>query len=639
MFYLPQIQRLSIKNYDLYDMPLNIEFDKPLTIIYGTNGTGKSTLMQIILFSIMGPYKAGLKVTTRLEVRRDVRPLYDASFFVNRTKDKQLAQSAVVEIDFYLNNDLYHVVHSLSNCKLLDVQVNGKKIDGDVCSYMEYEKEFTSSRSISDDSNLKKYLIYQYQKSVANSSSLPWGFNTLIKMFTDILFFDERREYTFWDPSTQETVLGRYILDGKTYEKYVETKLKSKELESLYKKKSETYNFMRKFFDAEVKFEGNKTTINEQIEINKLDDKIKIFYKELENLKDEFKIEEKKYSSLYREHEDIISEINKLDYTWYSTFYSPKYADSCKKYIPFITNNKCPICGSKHEFDIELNDKCFFCNEKLVANDINFNEIDTKLKEYKEKEKKINNEIEFIKEEQRKLELSIGKKKKEIERCEERMREMKISSNVETDIWVKRDRERLEKAKKQREDVSLKLAENKKIETKLRYELEKDFLSSFRKYERQFKTFAYSFFGDTHSIELSVPFKTERILDKAIMDFSLDGQKRIDSDMLSESQRIFTDLAFRFATLTTYHENSFFLCETPDSTLDIIHEDNAANTLFEYIRLNKNKLIISANARTSRLIHDLVLKVGSDNTLIIDLTKISRLSLKTESLSFDKIRG
>ena len=100
----------------------------------------------------------------------------------------------------------------------------------------------------------------------------------------------------------------------------------------------------------------------------------------------------------------------------------------------------------------------------------------------------------------------------------------------------------------------------------------------------------------------------------------------LDYYMLSESQRIFSDFAFRFSILTNYHKQSFFICETPDSTLDMFHEENAVNTFKDYINKG-NSLIITANARKSNLIFNLYKSFSKNEVNVIDLTEISAYSL------------
>ena len=85
-FYLPILDKVTIYDYSLYKCPFEIDFSSKLNIIYGTNGIGKSTLLMIILFSIIGPYRGTTKTQSRLEKRRDRRPLQDQDFFKDRMK-------------------------------------------------------------------------------------------------------------------------------------------------------------------------------------------------------------------------------------------------------------------------------------------------------------------------------------------------------------------------------------------------------------------------------------------------------------------------------------------------------------------------------------------------------------------------
>jgi len=85
------------------------------------------------------------------------------------------------------------------------------------------------------------------------------------------------------------------------------------------------------------------------------------------------------------------------------------------------------------------------------------------------------------------------------------------------------------------------------------------------------------------------------------------------------------------------------MCETPDSTLDSIHEGYAANTFKSYINSN-NTLILSANARQSKLISILYNScINDDNVNVIDLTKISKYSIdkngKSTTSFEDYLRG
>lgn len=106
--------------------------------------------------------------------------------------------------------------------------------------------------------------------------------------------------------------------------------------------------------------------------------------------------------------------------------------------------------------------------------------------------------------------------------------------------------------------------------------------------------------------------------------FYLNGTERESEKSLSESQRIFVDMAYRLATLEFFHKDSYFISETPDSTLDYLFEENAVKT-FSYFINSGNTIFMSANARNSKLINTLVNNYKDDYTLV-NLLKISNLA-------------
>ena len=51
---------------------------------------------------------------------------------------------------------------------------------------------------------------------------------------------------------------------------------------------------------------------------------------------------------------------------------------------------------------------------------------------------------------------------------------------------------------------------------------------------------------------------------------SIDGMLRKEEEELSESQRFFIDYSFRMSILSYFYNGpAFYVCETPDSSLDI----------------------------------------------------------------------
>lgn len=641
-FYLPHIKKLKIYDYSLYNCPLIIDFSSKLNIIYGTNGTGKSTLLMMILFSIVGPYRGGIKTKVRKEQRRDNRPIYEESFF----KDRTVAYSGDAKIvsEFSINNDEYEVTHSLLDGKLLCASVNKSWLTGKIVTYRTYEsKYFKPQTNILNDENdeIKEYLIYNYQNKLKESTGLPGGVNTLISMLLDVMFFDEGRKLTFWDSNLQETIIGKYIVDADFYENYCEQKLNSKALESAYKKKSETLNYMSKFFEKEK--EEKKISLNDneeiklRIELNNIENEII----KLENSRnDDQKLYERKNSELLSlsQKEEILREKNSaLEDRWYSNLFPSQYAIYYKRFSKRMLDGVCPVCGTVHEFNLKT-ENCIMCKETLKLEETtDLVKIDIDRKNNQNQLSQIKKTINQLKSEMESIKKRVDLYRKQINEKVLSKNQIEIRLNPDKSSSVDSDNRRLEKARSER-DQALAIYNNaKREEDKMRQVIENSFLDNFSTFKYTFLNYANSFFGETHEVGLSLPFNEESAIDTLMIKFRLDGKDRDDSYMLSESQRIFTDLAFRFSVLTTFHDRSFFICETPDSTLDMFHEEKAVKTFETYINKG-NSLILTANARKSSLISKLYNVYNPTEVNVVDLTQISKLAIN-EKCSFSSYIG
>lgn len=634
MFHLPKLNYIEIRNYNLYKCPLRIDFSKPLCIVYGTNGTGKSTLLQIILFSIIGPYKEGLKTTTRNYIRRDSRPCYPDRFFSARVLNDS-SEEAVVEVSFTINSHSVLVIHSLETCMLIKAVIDADLIEGESIEYKKYEQIYASDPN---NKKLKLYNIWHYQQKVAELTGLPGGFNTLISMFTDVMFFDEGRHYTFWKSSTQEIIIGKYILDTNSYEDYLEIKRTTKHLESVYKKRSETLNYMHNFLKKEKEKLEKKTetAIDTRLKIVSIQEDIDNLKLDIEQLQDSFLSKRKEYMQKYDEIKRKEAELKGFDNDWDKSFFTPTYNSFFQDNYLIMKKGICPACGQDHNFGDLPEDKCILCGallnkencDDILSLDMKIKTLHNELVRLHKEKDELDLEIEDIK-------TNVDKKKNEIEQLEVNKYSLEILTKPESDPISIRDQQRLNVAQQERAEALRILTENKKLEEEKSKNLEMQFVQRFGEYRSSFLKFASAFYGDLHSIDLYMPFREENTLTDAMMHFKLDGQERLDSYQLSESQRIFTDLAFRFSVLSCYHKYSFFVFETPDSTLDIYHEENAKKTLEAYIK-EGNTLIISVNARKSTLVADMLKDLDETDVSVIDLTLISSLSSNINTMTFDE---
>lgn len=639
-FYLPRLEEIVITDYGLYKCPLKITFNSKLNVIFGTNGTGKSTLLMLILFSIIGPYRGGIKTKTRNEQRKDNRPLYDEDFFINRVI--QFEDMAQVTSKFYINGDKYEVTHSLNDCSLRKVIINDEEIKGKVVTYKTYESKYSKTREKGEHNaeELKGYLIYEYQERIKESTDLPGGVNTLINMLLDVMFFDEGRKFTFWSADLQETIIGKYIVDKDFYEEYCEKKLETKALESKYKKASETANFMTKFLQKEKRETDSRYNDENELRIKlvKLDNDIQYNTGELNKRQQEYQRKNERILQLLQEIEKIKEKIQELDEIWYKNLFPSQYTKFYTKFSKKMIENVCPMCGQKHSFNIKTED-CIFCQSKLeIEEKPDLVKVDIERRNQQMVLASKNKELEGLRKELAKQKQQISLTKQDIEQKISEKNQIEVSLNPINSALEQNDAKRLEKARQDRDEALLAYNTSKEEENVMKKEVEAKLVNNFRDFSSIFCRYAKSFFGGNHVVKLSLPFITDESIDETMIRFSLDGKERTESFMLSESQRIFTDLAFRFAILTSFHEQSFFMCETPDSTLDLLHETNAVNTFKEYINMG-NTLILTANARKSNLVSELYNSYDEKDKNVIDLTELSKLALEERISFYDYVGG
>lgn len=640
-FYLPHLLEIKLTDYGLYKCPLVIKFNSKLNIIFGTNGTGKSTLLMLILFSIIGPYRGGIKTKTRNEQRKDNRPLYDEDFFISRVIEYD--KTAKVTSRFVINKDEYEVTHSLNDGSLREVVINGEELEGKIVTYKTYESKYSKVREKQeyDEEELKGYLIYKYQDRIKNSTELPGGINTLISMLLDVMFFDEGRKFTFWNADLQETIIGKYIVDKDFYEDYCEKKLDTKALESKYKKASETANFMAKFLEKE-KNESKMPNSNDENELRikliKIDNDIQYNKSELGRLQQEYQRRNEYVLHLMRDIEKVKEKIHELDEVWYKNLFPSQYTKFYTKFSKKMIENVCPICGQTHTFNIKTED-CIFCQTKLEIDESpDLVKLDIERRNQQLIVASKNKELEETRKILAKLKQQVGEIKRIIEKKMSEKNQIEVLLNPSNSVLEQNDAKRLEKARQDRDSALIAYNRSKEDENNMKKEVENKLVNNFRSFKNMFITYANSFFGSNHKLNLYLPFTNDETMDETMIRFSLDGKDRNESFMLSESQRIFTDLAFRFSILTTFHENSFFMCETPDSTLDLFHETNAVNTFKEYIRMG-NTLILTANARKSNLVAELFNSYEENERSVIDLTELSKLALDERISFYDYVGG
>ena len=150
-YYLPKIKELHIFNYDMYKCPVDVLFSDKLNLIFGTNGLGKTTFLNIMQYSIIGPYIGGMESRNWKDQQKLKRPMQEKNYFRNRMSNQ--FKEAEVQVIYTLGQDIYNVTHSLYEHRLKKICINGQELNGENINYDTYEKKYFGQ----NDDNLEKF--------------------------------------------------------------------------------------------------------------------------------------------------------------------------------------------------------------------------------------------------------------------------------------------------------------------------------------------------------------------------------------------------------------------------------------------------------------------------------------------------
>ena len=250
IYCLPKIKELHISNYDLYICPFDVEFSEKINLVFGTNGLGKTTFLNIMQYAVIGPYIGKVQSRNWKEQQKLKRPTFEKYYFRNRMREE--SDKAEVRVIFYLGNDKYEVIHSLYEHRLKKVFINNEEISGENVNYDTYEKKYFGQ----DDQNIDRYLIDKYHKHLEKSSNFP-DINAFMLMLTEIMFFTESRDLSFWNQDMTKLILSKFMPTEKYFE-YDEVQKLIKKYDSQERLTSYKMSMIKEFLGEDL---SEKNTI------------------------------------------------------------------------------------------------------------------------------------------------------------------------------------------------------------------------------------------------------------------------------------------------------------------------------------------------------------------------------------------
>lgn len=628
--YLPTLKRVRISNYSLFQKNIDYEFVLGLNLIIGGNGIGKTTFINIIKYALIGLYKKDLDVRVYKGEKRLIRGKYSNcnTFFRNRTEEKDSDRDGAVELWFDINETSFYVKRSLFDVKI------------EKATYTKYDNEYiiegVASRQDSykgydyyNDKNDNTNLQYNYERIVSEESNLS-DFEDLIFFVNQILFFGESRENVLWSRSVQERLLSSFLNDSGLERKRKEYMLEAKYQDSISRHKQEEIKAITRVLK---RINKNKDVRYDELTIMKEIEHYESLKLQLEKDRENY---QKKLDTLYNKDSRITKEINekekekqKLDVELKRNFWpnlNPKYEIYLRQYKG---NHICPMCNSDLSDRVyeEKNDECFFCHSKIIYDPLQLNDVEEvalDLKSLEEKRMTIEKNILMYECELKDIDSKYRKNKVDLFNEKSKLRFFEkendgYEDNQESSYLAMVNRiNELTIEKEKAVELSEKNRNNalliiQKIQDNL-LEITKSISNIFSIFAENFmKLPCYLTLENTDSSDVKLFFPV------------IDNKIRYESEELSESQRFFVDYSFRMSILSYFYETpSFYICETPDSSLDISYEENAVDIFMKYLE-KPNSLILTSNLNNSTFIIQ-ILDRAKDRK-ILNLLKYGKLSL------------
>lgn len=641
---MPTLKRVKIANYSLYKCDIDFEFIDGLNLIIGGNGVGKTTFISIVKYALIGLYKKDLDVRVYKGEKKLIRGKYANcnTYFRNRTIGKETDKDGFVELWFDIKNTCFYVRRSLYNAQIQSAfyikdgvkhLIEGESVRQDL--YKGYEKD-------NNDQKCANNLQYNYENLVAKEANLS-DFDDFIFFVNQILLFGETRENVLWSKEAQERLLSNFLNDVSLEKKRKQYSLDAKYQDSIARHKQEEIKAIMRVLKQVNGTEHEKENLMQ----NKfaLIEDIERLERQMEHIQNSQEELQKKIAAVYRDVSELSHEVNDKEKekeraeSQFNREYwpgmNPKYTIYKRQYL---SNKICPVCNANLE-ERQIRDeigKCFFCHTTIEKNKKEESEVE-----------KIVNDLNWLISERNRAEKNIIDYEQELKELDSQYRIKKVQ------LFKKQNEMRLLEQPEKRNDTqneSSYLAMMNRIDE---LKIDKDNASAIsEKYQREceeiMKNIEDNMLEITHSISsifadfagafMRMPcyLTLEKTNESKIKLFLpvIDNKIRYDAEELSESQRFFVDYSFRMSLLSFFYEcASFYICETPDSSLDVSYEENAANIFMKYLE-KPNSLILTSNLNNSTFIKYVLDKAPRKKVLnLLKYGKVSAVQQNHEMLN------
>lgn len=648
--YLPELISIHLRNYTLYPNGLDYTFDfiKGVNLVLGGNGMGKTTFVNLIKYAIIGNYKKRYDFRRTYKDRLiERRQENSATYFSNRMDASVITdgENPFVELTFKIHNAEFRVIRDLQEIRILCVYVNGVKINGEQITQSKYEK-------LSDE-NKRPYLLYKYEKEIEKYSNID--FEDLIVFVNEVLFFGEDHKTIMWNNSSsddsydiQDELFNKFFNDPQLDKDRQEALRQSRYFDSLSRHRSEDMRAIRKVLVKIDRAKKQNQSNEMPLRIIELKEKIADATAQLKRIQQEQKERTIRIETLENEINLASSRVvdtekkkAKLESQRNSQIWESVHPSYYKFERNIRLNHVCPLCNKPNEAlvtkIVSNPDNCFVCESPLEKH-----AADNLTQQYKEVQSVLNSTYNYINEKKReicRLERTINEFDSKFEEqgtyirnLNSALRELQYANAQEDPHGgeIQPFIEEIDRLQKEKDDYQRKSIEESERATEISRKMVAEVTENVLHFSSIFSLYAEQFLG----VECKLTYtklgddKNERFYPV------IGGITRKSEEELSESQRFFIDHSFRMTILTFFYQSpTFYIVETPDSSLDISYEHNAAKVFLQFLE-KPNSIIITSNLNNSTFLRYLIEHSEGyvDVVGLLDIAKQSMIQNSSEKL-------
>jgi energy-coupling factor transporter ATP-binding protein EcfA2 len=625
---LPVPVRLTLRNFSLYTKArtLDLEFDKAVVCLAGANGLGKSTFLATLNYAITGTVaKPGVNFLGASKFYEDISG-YSTKYFSGRVapEDHDLAE---VEIELEVGRQTFHLVRGMfSPTGLRSFRVTRES--GEIVDF--------SEPGVTDAERHGRYV-----SEILHATGLK-SFPQLVFLQWFVQTFDEQRHLLFWSDRIIEQAL--FLAFGYSSETAENAEALQRRYDS---NESKARNLQWQATGVRKRLEALEAALGGDNDPPEDDEVVKRRHQDLLDELDRAGADHQELLNSVRETQANLDAAGVVEASerqaYEDTFEERAAAAATAALHPIIVaamqDHRCDICGTTGEAVRDVvadrlgSSLCPLCDTVLASSDsADAERLGAVLADLGRRWVDAGERVTALRE-------HLGRQVRALEGADARIRQARASleqfrsANTRALLRASEGESLIGDARAglQREIADLLAQKDEALRKRdearvaldsLRRDIGRRFVEVESEFVPELQELALAFLGVPLLVDL------ERRGHHLGLALNLQGSERTTADTLSESQRFFMDIALRMAlarVMSTPDSPATLYIDTPEGSLDIAYEARAGQ-MFGLFAGREDRILMTANINTSRLLLELAEKCGDEKMRLIRMTDWSDLT-------------